>query len=106
MALSFERVITRYELENRCILLRDDKKTDHSKEAGAGRLSVQAGGRSYSAQVRDYYVDAKFQAGLYFEAKPGEGDFFFEQSVTLGKRARIKGAGAGVLEVEVYIPEK
>ncbi len=88
--MQFEHKITKYEVDNHCILLRDDKKVDQTKAFGGHNkvLLLTPKGKSYPAEVNEYYLDGKFQAGLHLEGGKAS-DFFVEQDFLLGHTAVV-----------------
>jgi hypothetical protein len=89
---SIERTVTKYEIEHHCLFLADDTlKRSISKELGSQKLIVRAGNKSYPAEVMDFYYKDKFVDGIVFgqgnaATEKHEFNFFFEQSVSEGKR--------------------
>jgi len=107
--IRFERRLTRYELDKKCLLLADDAGTDYAEHIDNHALRVKAGGKVYLAEVSDYYVDQKFQGGLHFNEAANPSDFFFDQSVSGGKRLRLtldpaeREEGVQVAHLEVFV---
>ncbi len=110
-AISFEHHIIKYEVDNHCILLRDDAKTDYSNHISGNTVVVTATSHTYTATVNEYYVDGKFQAGMHFDGKDqSEKRFMMEQSVMAGHICKVtfqKDAalidGAFPVQVEITV---
>jgi hypothetical protein len=102
--MQFEHKLTKYEVDNHCVLLRDDAKADHTKAFGGhNKLTVKAeNGKLYPAEINEYYLDGKFQAGIHFEGGKAN-SFFIEQAFFLGHVATITVDGAAPL-VEGRLP--
>ncbi len=88
--MPFEHKITKYEVDNHCILLRDEKKADHSKDfQGHSKLLViMPNGKQYQAEINEYYHEGKFQTGIHFEGAKSN-LFFVEQNFFLGHTAVV-----------------
>lgn len=112
--ITFEHKIVKFEVDNHCILLRDEQKADHSTHITGQKVVVTAGPKTYTATVNEYYVDGKFQAGMHFDpSNDSEKRFIMEQSIFLGHIAKIsltKGAalqdGRFPVTIEVITPIK
>jgi len=113
-AVDFERHITKFEIVNQCILAEDDKGNNHELKFDGYDLLVLAGGKQYIASVRDFYVNGKFKVGIAFDhQKEHMNDFFFDQSVSEAKRAKIhydpadaRIDGRTPVSLEIYIVTK
>lgn len=113
-AVDFERHITRFEIENQCILVEDDNGKNSNLKFDGYELLVLAGGKKYLAAVRDFYVKGKFVIGISFvHEKDHMNDFFFDQSVSESKRIKIhydpsepKSDGRTPVNLEVYFVTK
>jgi hypothetical protein len=102
--LAFDRKINRFELDNRCILLADEKNTPLAG-LKTHEVCVKAGGKTYQAEKHDFYTDGKFFEGLRF---PEGNDFFFEQQVSRIKHLKVSSVATEtegdkqVVHIEVY----
>jgi hypothetical protein len=96
--MQFEHKLTKYEVDNHCVLLRDEAKADHSKAFGGhSKLTVKAeNGKLYPADINEYYHEGKFQAGIHFEGGKSS-SFFVEQGFFLGHIASVTVDGSGAL---------
>lgn len=115
MAIVIERHITKHEIANKCLLLEDDKGTQTLEGKIAGqRVVVEAQGKQYHGHITDFYINGKFKAGVVFEVDDQHMDqksfnFFFEQSVSEGKRLRWQYAdgaqadGFPLLQAEITL---
>lgn len=109
--IKFERHITRFELNNQTILVEDDQGNDHGLKFPGFNLIVKTPDKNYPASLRDFYVGSKFKPGVAFDHEEGHlNDFFFDQSVSENKRARITFNtddapidGRIPVEIEVYM---
>lgn len=89
-AIKFERHITKFELDYQCILAEDDKGNNHDLKFTNYDLIVRAGGKTYKACVREFYLNGKFKNGVSFEhEKDHMNDFFFDQSASGNKRVKF-----------------
>lgn len=110
--LTFERHITRYEIEYKCLMLQEDDGTDHSNSFQAEHLLLLAKGKEYPAIVRDFYTKKGFETGIAFEDDEVAKSFFFDQSVSESKRLKFstdpgyKRDGKQLVDVEIYIVTK
>jgi hypothetical protein len=110
--MQFEKHITRFELNNQCLLLEDLNGVIQKVELPSDKIFILSEGKLYTAYIRDFYVNGKFKSGIYFEHEEGHtSDFFFEIGLTEGKRAIIKyegkiHEGLPLLEVTVYVLTK
>jgi hypothetical protein len=113
-AIKFERHITKFELTNQCILAEDDKGNNGGLKFNNFDLLVRAGGKSYKASVREFYLNGKFKNGIAFDhEKDHLNDFFFDQSVSENKRVRFSFDGdepmidgRHPIDLEVYVVTK
>jgi hypothetical protein len=88
--IHLERKVTKYELDNKCLLLQDDGGTDFASHFKTEHVHVWSGKYTYHAVVHDHYVDGKFRDGISFRAEHNPGrDFFFDQSLSMGKRVKL-----------------
>lgn len=84
--LSVERRISKYEIENKCVLFMDDDKKPLEDLNLGQAVSVEAGGKLYNAEVREFFVEGAFIEGIVF---PDGYDFFFDQRVERGRKLSI-----------------
>lgn len=114
MAIEFEKHITKFEINNQCILVEDDSGSDHGVKFDGYDFLVKAGKKEYKANLREFYIKSVFKNGVAFDQKEGTmSDFFFDQSVGEGKRVKFKIDpdaekidGRIPIEMEVYIVTK
>ncbi len=112
-AIHFERKVSKYELDNKCLLLQDDAGVDYGSHFKTEHVHVRAGKYTYHAVVHDHYVDGKFRDAISFrpENNPGR-DFFFDQSLAMGKRLKLDTDADSlheeqqVVDVEVFMVTK
>jgi hypothetical protein len=110
--MKFEKHITRFELNNQCLLLEDLDGVIQKLDLPSDKIFVISENKIYPAYIRDFYVNGKFKSGIYFEHEEGHtSPFFFEIGVTEGKRAIIKYEGKThenlpLLEVIIYVLTK
>lgn len=110
----FEKHISRYESINQCLLLEDLDGKRRDLNLGTEKLIVHSQGMQFEASVRDFYVNNKFKPGIFFSHKEGAmSEFFFECSVSEGKRARIiwdpnapLTDGRAPVEIEIFVVSK
>lgn len=113
-SISFEKHISRYESMNQCLLLEDLNGKIQDLQLQTEKLIVDSAGLKFEASIRDFYVGNKFKPGIFFPHKEGSmSEFFFECSVTEGKRARIifdKEAalvdGRAPITIEIFVVSK
>lgn len=108
MAIEFEKRITKDELTNKCILLIDDAGKDFTAEitGGAQKLEFDSGDKHFAAEVHEFFVNGTFKKGLMTPPKAdGTNNFFFEKSLTQGKRLRVHFDG-GKLTLEPFLVTK
>lgn len=106
-AITFEHKLTKFEVDNHCILLRDDKKTDFGKHLNTQNIVVLVDDKQYVATVNEFYVDGKFQQGIHF-SEGTESAFIVEQTLFPGHTATItlddsKAAINGRVPVAVHM---
>jgi hypothetical protein len=112
MPIQFERVVTRYELTQHCVLLQDDAGADYSNHFKTEDVQVRINGRQYHGVVRDFYVGSKFKSGITLTKEHDDHDIFFEQSINSGRHLRIstdpanQSNGHQLVDVEVYLVTK
>jgi hypothetical protein len=88
--IKFERHLSRFEIQNQCILLEDDLGNNHQLTFRASDLFVRSKGKHYDAMVRDFYYNGKFKQGISFPHEAGHiCDFFFDQSASEAKRVKF-----------------
>lgn len=110
----FEHSISKFELDHHCILLRDADKKGKRDHFPHIKLLICCGEKRYMAELNEFYLESKFQAGIHFDKGPdGTLDFFFEQSANLGHRVKITVDahrpmidGRHPVDVEVYMVER
>jgi hypothetical protein len=88
-----KRRITKDEISQKCLLLEDEKGTP-LHEGLKEPLALQAGEKTYPAELHDFYIGNKFRKGLLFPDKT-EADgksfaLFFEQHLNQGSGVYLK----------------
>ncbi|MCE3008522.1 MAG: hypothetical protein LW884_09305 [Bacteroidetes bacterium] len=105
MAILFEKRVTKDELTHKCVLLIDDAGKDYTADitGGAQTLEFYSEGKHYQAEVHEFFVGGAFKKGLITPvAADGSNNFFFEKSLTQGKRLRVSFE-KGKLELEIFL---
>jgi hypothetical protein len=110
--MQFEKHITRFELNNQCLLLEDLDGVIQKLDLPSDKIFVTSENKVYPAYIRDFYVNGRFKPGIYFEHEEGHiSAFFFDAGVSEGRRAIIKyegksNEGTPLLEINVYVLTK
>lgn len=87
---TFERTITKHEFDNHCVLLQDKKGKDYRSLIKGSKVRVISGGKTYYAEVSEYYINGKFVGGLHFDPnREDSDDFYYEQSINQGHHAEV-----------------
>jgi hypothetical protein len=107
MAIEFEKRITKDELTNKCIILSDDNGKDYTPEIVKGQsIDFVSGEKTFHAEVHEFFTNSGFKKGLMTPPNAdGTNNFFFEKSLTQGKRLRIKFDGT-MLYLEPFLVTK
>lgn len=87
---TFTRSITKHEFNNHCIMLQDKAGKDYRPLIKGSKVEVRSEGKTYFAEICEYYIDGKFLSGLHFDPKREDSDdFYYEQGVTQGHHAEV-----------------
>ncbi|MBX3101918.1 MAG: hypothetical protein KF690_05375 [Bacteroidetes bacterium] len=107
MAIEFEKRVTKDELTNKCILLTDDSGKDYTGDIVKGQtIDFESGDKLFHAEVHEFFIGSSFRKGLMTPvAADGTNNFFFEKSLTQGKRLRVKFDGSR-LSLEPFLVTK
>ena len=101
---SFERLVTKYEFENKCVLLQDNKHKDFSKDLKSHKLRVNCGDKHYDGIVNDFYTKNGFMSGIVFDDHgAGLHSFFFEQGVMADRTLKIDFDPTEIVEGDRHI---
>ncbi|MDX2062873.1 MAG: hypothetical protein SFY70_07420 [Bacteroidia bacterium] len=88
--VTFERIVTKHEFDNHCIMLQDKAGNDYRHLIPGHKVQVNSCGKAYFAEVSEYYLNGKFLGGLHFDPKREDSDdFYYECGVVQGHHAKF-----------------
>jgi hypothetical protein len=90
-SIHFERTVTKFEFQNKCILLQDDKGNDYRQQLAHENVRVASNGTNYDGVIKEFYYKGNFKPGIVFDDH-GDGihSFFFEQGVLPERILRVE----------------
>lgn len=89
-SVTYERVISKHEFDNHCILLQDKQGKDFRQFIAGNKVLVTSGDKTYYGDVSEYYLNGKFVGGIHFDPKREDSDnFYYEQSINQGHHAKV-----------------
>lgn len=108
--MEFEKHVHKFEVQNQCFLIEDLDGIPQELQLPSDFLIVEdEEGRFFEATIRDFYVNGKFKSGIHFDHEEGHTcSFFFEHTVSEGKRAVIRYDGEDkngkpLVHIRVYV---